>query len=252
MEQREVWEFRFKGISALATIVSALSIIIGGCVALYTYQEQGKAAAYLKRKEMRLMEYDKKRDVYYEMVDAAATVATSLDARDAELKAARFKALYFGKAHIAVVDEDVLNAKVNFYTALQSALKSGTWPTKVLYSSALELSTACQEALLAHKFIEDAEAAKAGQPAGASGPTLSASSNPAKAAALTRESVASEPAKVRKLPSASLKTLSPVPSPAPSPAPSTAPNTAPSPAPSATTLSPAKAAAMTREKAASE
>src|SRR5262245_14163212 len=90
------WEFRFKACSAAAAIASALSIILG----LYTYTQQGKTAEALKLKELRLMEYQQKREVYYQLVDAASAVANSLNASEAASNAQRYRTLYYGKAHI--------------------------------------------------------------------------------------------------------------------------------------------------------
>lgn len=104
---------------------------------------------------MRLIEYSQKRDVYYELVDAAATVASSLSKADGEKHAAHFYALYFGKAHVAVIDSTVYDAKKQFSHALQRALAAGAWPTDDLDMPALELSKACQKVLRAQNVIED-------------------------------------------------------------------------------------------------
>jgi hypothetical protein len=39
MARPEDWEFRFKACSAIAAVVSALSIVVGGFVGLYTFRQ---------------------------------------------------------------------------------------------------------------------------------------------------------------------------------------------------------------------
>lgn len=164
MTQREDWEFRFKACAAVTAVATAISIVVGGGVALYTYREQVQTAENLKRKEIRMLEYNQKREVYFELVDSAATVASSVNKADAEKNSARFYALYFGKAHIAVVEDAVYTAKKKFSRALQAALAAGKWPNDDLDMPALNLSKACSVALNARKVIDDSSVVAQNEP----------------------------------------------------------------------------------------
>jgi hypothetical protein len=140
------WELRFKACSAIAAVCTAGSIVIGGAAALHTAQS-------LKDKELRQHEYNQKREIYYELVDAAAGVSSSIDKSDAEKNAARFWRLYFGKAHIAVMDDNVYKAKKQFGRDLVKVMEKGTFPTEDLEGSTLALSRACQSVLLAQNLF---------------------------------------------------------------------------------------------------
>jgi len=69
------------------------------------------------------------------------------DKDDAEQKAAKFTTLYFGRAHIFVVDRNVMVAKINFNIELEKALKSGAIWSEELRRKAVMLRDACKEAL---------------------------------------------------------------------------------------------------------
>ena len=144
---REDWEFRFKACSAIATVVTALSIIVGGLSALHTYEKQAKAQLELKEKELKQMRYSQKRDVYYELADAAAAVATSTNATDALVNATKYYRLYYGKAHIFAIDVSVNNAKIEYRKKLDEALSKGQWPSSDLKSETLSLTDACKAIL---------------------------------------------------------------------------------------------------------
>jgi hypothetical protein len=153
---REAWEFRFKAFAAAAAATSALSIVIGGVVGLYTFRQQGLAAAALKVRELRLIQYNEKKAVYYELVDAAATVAMSLTKEEAKRNAAKYSILYFGKAHIFAIDPSVRTAKITFHTAMAAALAAGDFPSYSLQKLSLELAAACSEVLQAENvFAQD-------------------------------------------------------------------------------------------------
>lgn len=156
------WEFRFKACGAVTAVCTALSIVIGGFAALYSYRQQGLAAEALKHKELRHMEYSQKREIYYELVDAAAAVSASLDKADAERNAARYWRLYYGKAHIAVIDEAVHKAKHAFALELEAAMKRGAFPTKDLQSAALVLARECRLVLRAQNLFSSPDEDKAG------------------------------------------------------------------------------------------
>ena len=154
----EHWEFRFKACSAITTVVTALSIIVGGLGALHTYQKQAKAQIEQKEKELRQMRYSQKRDVYYELADTAAAVATSTNAADALMNATKYYRLYYGKAHIFAIDVSVNNAKIEFRKRLDEALSKGQWPSPDLKSETLLLTDECKA------ILRKEEEALVGQP----------------------------------------------------------------------------------------
>ena len=158
MVTREDWEFRFKVCSAVATVVTALSIIVGGLSALHTYQKQAMAQVEQKEKELRQLRYSQKRDVYYELADTAAAVATSTSASDALTNATKYYRLYYGKAHIFAIDASVNNAKIEFRKRLDEALSKGQWPSADLKSETLLLTDACKA------ILRKEEEALVGQP----------------------------------------------------------------------------------------
>ena len=161
MVVREVWEFRFRAFSAVAAAASALSIVIGGFVGLYTFRQQGLAADALKLKELRLIQYNEKKAVYYELVDAAAAVATSRTRQEVERNATKYSTLYYGKAHIFVIDQSVYEAKVAFYSAIADALKMGEFPSYSLQALSLKLASTCREVLRAEDVFGPKEASSA-------------------------------------------------------------------------------------------
>lgn len=153
MAAREDWEFRFKACSAMTAVFSAASIVIGGVAALYTYRQQGLAAEQLKQKELRQIEYNQKREIYYDLVDAAAAVSASTDKAEVDRNAARYWRLYYGKAHIAVIDASVYRAKVEFGKELKAAMERGAFPTHDLEGSTLELARAARDVLRAQNLF---------------------------------------------------------------------------------------------------
>lgn len=144
---REAWEFRFKAFSAITTVVTALSIIGGGLTALSTYRRQSAIENRLKEKELRQIRYTQKREVYYELADAAAAVATSTNQADALVHATKYYRLYYGKAHIFAIDVSVNNAKIEFRKKLDEAMASGKWPSDELKAETLKLTDACKAVL---------------------------------------------------------------------------------------------------------
>lgn len=151
---QDSWDFRFKFCSAAAAVVSALSIIIGGVVGLYTYRTQTQTAEALKLKELRLMEYQQKRELYYQLVDAASAVANSSDPTEAKMNAQRYATLYYGKAHIFAIDPTVNNAKISFFKAMNSALVKGEFPSSDLRANSLALATVCKDVLRAQDVFD--------------------------------------------------------------------------------------------------
>lgn len=129
------------------------SVIVGGLAAISTYQHRSVVAQQLKDKELRQVEYAQKREIYYELVDTAARASASLSKADAERNAADYWRMYFGKAHIAVVDPSVLAAKTKFARGLVEALKRGNFPTTDLEGDVLELAEACQQVLKAENLF---------------------------------------------------------------------------------------------------
>lgn len=156
------WEMRFKACTALAAVCSAGSILIGGFVGLHTYQKQVSASRELKVKELLQIEYAQKREIYYELVDAAAAFASSPDLETAHTNAARYWKIYLGRAHIVVTEEPVIRAKIDFGQFMKSALQQGTFPnnTNELKTATLALSDACKEALMPDAFFGEHKLAK--------------------------------------------------------------------------------------------
>ena len=143
MPRLERWELWFKACSAADAVASTLGLIAG----LYTCHQQSVAANALKEKELRLLQYNQKKEVYYELSDAAAAVATSRTKQDALKIAAKISTLYFGRAHIFAIDPAVNSDKISFYSKMQGALKKGTFPSDDLEFAALSLTNACREVL---------------------------------------------------------------------------------------------------------
>jgi hypothetical protein len=145
---REDWEFRFKACSAITTVFTAVSIVVGGISALHAYEAQSKLENKLREKELRQMRYLQKREVYYELADAAAAVATSGTSAEATVNAQKYYQLYYGRAHIFAIDLSVNNAKVEFRKKLDQALTDGKWPSTALKTETLRLTDACKAVLL--------------------------------------------------------------------------------------------------------
>ncbi|CAB1083658.1 hypothetical protein D1AOALGA4SA_11200 [Olavius algarvensis Delta 1 endosymbiont] len=154
MPSEDKWERYFKLCGAAAAIATILGVLFGGGFGLYTYYHQ-------KQHELALMVYNLKKDAYYELVDAATAIAYSKNKEDAHQKAAKFNTLYFGRAHIFVVDHVVKKAKLAFYSQLDDALKSGdfwsegTASSEDLRRKAVELRNACREALNVEEIFSE-------------------------------------------------------------------------------------------------
>jgi hypothetical protein len=144
MQSEEKWERFFKACAATAAIASTLGLIVGGGFGLYTYYHQGA-------KEIRLMQYNLKKDVYYKLADAAAAVGSSTNKEDATQNATKFSTLYFGQAHILAVDSEVTSEKMAFYEKMQEELNSDNFPDNFpnenLQRAANFLSNACRKEL---------------------------------------------------------------------------------------------------------
>ena len=63
MAANETWELRFKACAAIAAAVSTLGLVFGGVFGLYTYYQQGIAVEASKEKELRLMQFNQKKNV---------------------------------------------------------------------------------------------------------------------------------------------------------------------------------------------
>lgn len=144
---RENWEFRFKACSAITSVITAFSIVAGGLTALGTYRKQADIENRLKEKELRQMRYAQKRDVYYELADAAAAVATSTSQTEARVHSTKYYRLYYGKAHIFAIDASVNNAKIEFRQKLDEAVSRAKWPSDDLKAEALKLTDTCKSVL---------------------------------------------------------------------------------------------------------
>lgn len=104
------------------------------------------------------MHFNQKKEVYYELVEAAATVAASPTKEEGIKNAARYRALYFGRAHIFAIDPAVNAAKVDFYVEMNSVLKSDGFPTNKLDGITLRLSSACKDVLRVQDIFETQQA----------------------------------------------------------------------------------------------
>ena len=143
-EKRDIF---FKACGAIAAIASTLGLICGGIFGLYTYYKKSEEANSLKIQEIRLAQYSQKKEVYYELVDAAAAIASSTNKDDAVRNATKYLSLYFGRAHILAISDEVRNAKQKFRRTLLKELRSGYIPSKDLEYAALELAEACRKEL---------------------------------------------------------------------------------------------------------
>lgn len=155
MPNEEKWERYFKVCNAIAAIATTLGLMGGGAFGLYTYYQQGLSEKDLKQQEIRLLQYNQKKEVYYELADAAAAVASSTNKRDAMQKAAKFSTLYLGRAHILAIDTDVKDAKIEFQTEMQKALKSDAFPSIELRDKALSLAIACRNTLRVEEIFSN-------------------------------------------------------------------------------------------------
>jgi hypothetical protein len=141
------WEFTFKACGAIAAIVSAVGILAGGAFGLIQYQKQVETAERQGKMELDLLKYDQKKDVYYDLSEAAVYVAHSRTLAEANQRVEKFELIYFGRAHILAMDSEVMTAKANFYKVLLAVLKKGSFPSDQLQAEAFLLTTACQKAL---------------------------------------------------------------------------------------------------------
>lgn len=147
MPAEKTWEFTFRACGAVAAIVSAAGILAGGAFGLIQYKEQGISAELQRDKELRLLEYDQKKNVYYDLSEAAVYVAHSRTLAEARLRVPEFELIYYGRAHILAMDPEVITAKTAFQDALLKALKAGQFPSDRLQAEAFTLTTAVQKAL---------------------------------------------------------------------------------------------------------
>lgn len=148
------WEKRTKIGSFIATCISAASIIIGGIVGIYSYQEQSRRENQLKEEELRLRRYNDARSLYFELISAASAVGASTSREEAIGKFADYTKIYFGKAHIFVLDDDVHNAKIEFYDGVKPLLLTEEFPSRKISKIGLNLAEHCKESL---KKIENGE-----------------------------------------------------------------------------------------------
>lgn len=147
MPTEKTWDFVFRACGAFAAVISTVGIVAGGAFGLIQYQDQGKAAKLQREKELRLMEYDQKKEVYYALSEAAVYVAHSRTLDEARSRIPDFEVIYFGRAHILAMDQGVKDAKAAFQSALRSAIENGQFPSGQLQSEAFKLTSAIQRAL---------------------------------------------------------------------------------------------------------
>ena len=148
------WEPRFKAFGAVATVVSMIGLVAGGVFGLYRYVAQ-------QEKEIRLAQYNQKKELYYELVDAAAAVGSSLTKDEALRNAQKYSILYFGRAHIFVIDPEVVTGKEAFHKAMENALQEGVFPSKQLQLDALSLAMDCANVLHINDVFGESSAPKA-------------------------------------------------------------------------------------------
>jgi hypothetical protein len=149
------WETISKACTATSAALTATSIVVGGWFALYTYQQQASATTELKIKELLQIEYGQKREIYYELVDAAAAFTSSPDLAAAQRNEARYWTIYLGKAHAVVTEPSVVDAKIAFGKAMKDAIAQGHFPSRSddLKYRTLALSEACRDALVPNAFF---------------------------------------------------------------------------------------------------
>ena len=116
---------------------------------LISYAHQGKADRDLKRREIQLTIYREKKEIYYPLCESASAIVSSGSAQEAKDDIRKYMTLYYGKAHLVVIDPAVHDAKIAFKRRLIQWVKEGgnSPPPEDLIELALTLTGACQENL---------------------------------------------------------------------------------------------------------
>jgi hypothetical protein len=146
-KDEDCWERRYKIASFIATGISTLSVIAGGVFGLYTYHQKSAQENLLRSEELRLRKYTQVREMYFQLVDAAAAVGTSNSKAQAVERLSEFDRIYFGRAHIYVLDKNVADAKIKFYWNAHELIDKENFPSRNISKYALLLSTSCKNSL---------------------------------------------------------------------------------------------------------
>ncbi len=85
--------------------------------------------------------------MYFQLVDAATAVGTASSKGEALLRLADYDKVYFGRAHIYVLDNKVGYAKKKFYWNAHELVETEEFPSRAISEWALELSQSCKESL---------------------------------------------------------------------------------------------------------
>lgn len=139
-------EFKFKLFDRGLATISALGLICSGLFGLASYANQGKADRELKRREIQLTIYRVKKEVYYPLCESASAIVSSGSAHEARKDIKKYMTLYYGKAHLVVIDPAVHDAKIAFKKRLLEWVKQegNSPPPEDLIALALKLTGACQ------------------------------------------------------------------------------------------------------------
>ncbi len=148
-------EYKFKLFDRCLASVSAVGLISSGLFGLISYTNQKKADSELRRREIQLTIYREKKEVYYPLCESAAAIVSSGSLDEARKHVKDYMTLYYGKAHLVVIDPTVSRAKIEFATSLMDWVneKKPNPPPDDLTGLALRLTEACQENLDPRKVL---------------------------------------------------------------------------------------------------
>jgi hypothetical protein len=143
---------RIKFGNFLIAIISALSVIVSGIIGVCTYRQSALKEEAAQQQEQSLRKYNQLRDLYFQLVDAAAAVGTANSRKEAIAKLNEFDRIYFGKAHVFVLDENVRRAKIKFYWNVHELINTEHFPSRKISLLALDLSSSCKDSLASVKW----------------------------------------------------------------------------------------------------
>jgi hypothetical protein len=141
------WDRYAKIATVCSVVFSTLGLLAGGAFGLYTYREQGLAQVEARNKVFHEQKYMQLKEVYGQLVDAAAAVGSSLSKEEALEKLRLFDTIYFGRAHIFVIDDAVTDGKIEFYRLAHQEVLKEEFPSRNLQKHALQLADICRQAL---------------------------------------------------------------------------------------------------------
>ena len=147
MDSSSRWEHRARIGTFFASCTSALSIVIGGIVGIYTYHEQALRQSSIRADELKFRKYNDARDMYFELINSAAAVGAATSRVEAQEKFSAYTTIYFGKAHVYVIDDAVYDAKKEFYYKTKDLIATEEFPSRKISLIGYELAKRCRESL---------------------------------------------------------------------------------------------------------